>query len=347
MYRIGLVGATSLVGKELADELHDSLLALSTFVLLDDEEATGQVTSVGEEAAVVQRIDDSSFERMDFAFFAGDRATTEAHWQAARRQGASIVDRSGALEQEPGVLVRAALIPAALLVATQPGAQAMPNLATPALVAAHPAAVMLALVAARLGSRLKLDLFAATLFEPASQHGREAMDELHQQTVNLLSFQSLPRDQYDAQVAFNVLPTLGKDAKVKLAQAAAEIQRHYRLVGGNLPELTLELVQAPVFHGYVASILVEVDEATTVYELERALEGESIDVVGDDGDPPSNLSAAGQEDVMVRVRPAGPADGLSRRFWLWVAADNLKLHALNAIACANELKRLRPRRTVQ
>ena len=35
------------------------------------------------------------------------------------------------------------------------------------------------------------------------------MDELHQQTVNLLSFQSLPREQYDAQVSFNLLPVAG------------------------------------------------------------------------------------------------------------------------------------------
>ena len=58
MYRIGIVGATSLLGKELSDELQESLLAASDFVLLDDEdEAAGQVTSVGDEAAFVQQID--------------------------------------------------------------------------------------------------------------------------------------------------------------------------------------------------------------------------------------------------------------------------------------------------
>jgi len=41
------------------------------------------------------------------------------------------------------------------------------------------------------------------------------------------------------------------------------------------------------------------------------------------------------------------AKGVGRRFWLWIAADNLKLGALNAIACANDLKRVRPRGSVQ
>jgi aspartate-semialdehyde dehydrogenase len=76
-----------------------------------------------------------------------------------------------------------------------------------------------------------------------------------------------------------------------------------------------------------------------------------MDVVAEESDPPSNLSAAGQEDIMVLVRSsrpdaqAGMASG--RRFWLWLAADNLKLSALNAIACANDLKRVRPRGSVQ
>ena len=54
MYRIAVVGAASLVGKELSDELQESLLAASDFVLLDDEEVAGQVASVGDEACVHQ-----------------------------------------------------------------------------------------------------------------------------------------------------------------------------------------------------------------------------------------------------------------------------------------------------
>ena len=339
MYRIGVVGAGSLVGKELADELHESLLAASDFVLLDDEDVTGQVASVGDEAVFIQRIEPGSFDRMDFVFFAGSAASTKKYIGAARSSGASLIDLSGALEPEKGVLVRAPWV--------EPGDQkaAGPNLGTPAVVAAHPAAVMLALVAGRIHAVTQIRSLAATVVEPASQQGREAMDELHQQTVNLLSFQNLPKDQYDAQVAFNILPSLGDEAKVNLLSTEELINRHYQLIGaGKLPVLDLELVQAPVFHGYVASLLVELQAASTVEVLERALAGESVDIVADDSDPPSNLSAAGQEDIMVRVRSAGVS---GTRFWVWLAADNLKLSALNAIACANELRRLRPRGKVQ
>ncbi len=354
MYRIAIVGASSLAGKELADEIGDSLLATSNVTLLDDEElsveAAGQVASVGEEAAVIQTIDAASFERMDFVFFTGDPRTTLKHWNAARVAGASIVDLTYALEGEAGVVVRTPFVQAAL---GRKASNAKPasalDFATVGVVSAAPAAVMLGLVAERLKARLKLEHLAVTLFEPASEYGREAMDELHQQTVNLLSFQNLPKEQYDAQVAFNVLPSLGESARMDLGASAARIARHYALVDPSLPELEAQVVHGPVFHGYVASVLLQVEQPVRVADVEAALEGEGIDVVVEDSDPPSNLSAAGQEDIMVQVRSARMShqEAPGRRFWLWLAADNLKLGALNAIACANELKRLRPRGSVQ
>jgi len=344
MYRIGVVGATSLAGKELSDELQESLLAASEFVLLDDdEEAAGRMTAAGDEPLFIQRIEAASFERMDFVFFVGDAAGTKKHWLQARRAGASLIDMTYALEGEKDVLVRSPLALAGLADAS--AKTAGPDLKTPAVVSAHPAAVMLALVAGRLKAKLKLSLVAATVMEPASEHGSAAMDELHQQTVNLLSFHSVPREQYDAQVSFNLLPALGPVAKVRLAAVSERIRQHYAVLsGGTLPPLALQLVQAPVFHGYAASVLVELDEAATLDEVKAALAGDQVEVADAESDPPSNVSAAGQQSVMVRVASEGES---STRFWLWLAADNLKLAAVNAIACALELRKLRPSGKVQ
>ena len=343
--RIGIVGASSLAGKELSEELGESLLGASDFVLLDEDEVAGTMTAAGDEVAFIQRLEATSFERMDFVFFTGSAAVTKKHWHEARRAGASIIDLTYALDGEKDVLVRAPWVAEILAEKEQrPG----PDLKTPAVVAAHPVAVMLALVGGRLRAKLALTSVAATVMEPASEYGRAAMDELHQQTVTLLSFQTLPREQYDAQVSFNLLPALGDGAKVKLAATEKRIRSHYAgLAGGMLPPLALQIVQAPVFHGYVASVLVELASSAGVDQVEAALAGEHLDVVSAESDPPSNLSAAGQEDIMVRVSKDSGEGEQGTRFWLWLAADNLKLAALNAIACASELRRLRPLGKVQ
>jgi aspartate-semialdehyde dehydrogenase len=349
-YRIGVVGASSLLGKELNESLADSVLAASDVVLLDDEGVAGQLTVAGDEVSFIQKIEAESFAGLDFVLFAGDPETTRRHWKTARQAGASIVDMTYVLESEDAVVVRAPLaVSSAVFQEGALDARALqPDLSTPAVIAAHPAALMLLLVASRLQARYPLRAIYATIFEPASEHGRAAMDELHQQTVSLLSFQSLPREQYDAQIAFNLLPSLGDASKVKLAATEALIADHYSVLSrGAAPQPAVQLIQAPVFHGYVASVLVELDSQATVGQMEEALLGEHVDIVSPETDPPSNLSAAGQPDILVRVSSASPRESVSTRFWLWLAADNLKLASLNAIACANELRRLRPQGKVQ
>lgn len=340
MYRIGIAGAASLAGKELADALAESALAAADLVLLDEEDA-GQVVAAGDEANFIQKLDADSFAGLDFIFFVGDAALARRHWKTARAAGVSIVDMTYALEREPGVLVCAPwLNPAA--------ATHELDLTTPAIVAAHPVALALGLLLSRVEAKLPLRSVAATVFEPASEHGRAAMDELHQQTVSLLSFQSLPREQYDAQVAFNLLPALGEAAKFKLSETKKRIAEHYETLGGGArPNVGLQVIQAPVFHGYIASLLLETKDAATVEQMELAAYGEHVDVVAAESEAPSNLTAAGQADILVRITSAEPAAGAARRFWVWVALDNLKLASLNAIACANELGRLRPHGKVQ
>jgi aspartate-semialdehyde dehydrogenase len=343
IYRIAIVGAASLAGKELGDALSDSTFAASSFTLLDEDGATGKLASAGDEISFIQPIDGNSFDAMDFVFFAGEAEVATKYWKTARKAGAGTIDMSFALEDEPGVFVRSPWVSASQ--AQDSGREL--DLETSVVVPAHPAAVILGLVTARAAAKFKVTGLSATVLEPASQYGRVAMDELHQQTVSLLSFQKLPREVYDAQVAFNLLKTMGEEAKIRLATTEARIQSHFGALLGEAPPLVLQLIHAPVFHGYVVSIFIELAEATTLEAFELSLVGEHIDLLSKESEPPSNLSATGQDEIMVTVEAADATKAENTRFKLLVAADNLKLGALHAIACARELAQLRPLGKVQ
>ena len=341
MYKIAIAGASTLLGKELKEALSDSPLAAASFILLDEDEGLGQLDQVGDEVTVVQAIAPEAFDHVDFTFFCGSAELTRKHWKQALQAGSSVLDLSGALDREVGVIVRAPWI----------GSEAVnADLFTPAIVPAHPAAVALGLILERLDQRVAVKSAAATLLLPASEFGRAAMDELHQQTVNLLSFQSLPRAVYDAQTAYNLLTGLGENARFSLSGIEAQVRRHFAdLAGNRLPPLALQVVHAPVFHGHAFSISVELERPVEVVAVEEALSGDHIDLVLEDTDSPSNLAATGQNDVLVRMRPdpgaRNPAE--TSRLWLWAASDNLRLAAQNAVECALELRRLRPQGTVQ
>ena len=344
IYRIAIVGASSLAGKELGDALSESSFAASSFTLLDEDRVNGQIAAAGDEISFIQKIDASSFEGMDLVFFAGDAEVAQRFWRSAREAGAAIIDLTSGLDGEDGALIRSPWVSAAKSKIAGNSSSEL-NLETSVVVSAHPAAVMLGLVAAKLEARFPVRSVSATVLEPASQYGRVAMDELHQQTVSLLSFQSVPREQYDAQIAFNLLRALGEDAKVKLGATAGRIEAQYASLLGDAPVLSLQLIHAPVFHGYVASVFVELEEERTTEEVEMSLVSDHIDLVAADSEPPSNLSAAGQEEVMVWVDPVKKV--ASTHFKLLLAADNLKLAAANAIASARELAQLRPLGKVQ
>ncbi|MFY9856220.1 MAG: Asd/ArgC dimerization domain-containing protein [Terracidiphilus sp.] len=341
MYKIAIAGASTLVGRELKDALSDSPLGASSFTLLDEDEVQGQLDQVGDEITFVQAIGPDAFDRIDFTFFCGMEDLTRKHWRDALRAGSTVLDLSGALDQEAGVLVRAPWL----------GSEAeTADLFTPAVVPAHPAALALALVLERLQQAAPVRATFATLLEPASEFGRAALDELHQQTVNLLSFQSLPRAMYDAQAAYNLLAGLGEAAKFNLGAVEARIRRHYdALSAGRWPALGLQVIHAPVFHGHSFSIGIELEQPAEIAAIEEALSGGHLDLVLEDTDSPSNLAATGQNDVLVRLRPEQGARNSSQvsRLWLWAASDNLRLQAQNAVACALDLRRLRPQGTVQ
>lgn len=342
--KIAIVGAATLRGKELSEALDESSFTTAEFLLMDEDESLGQIEAVGDELTIIQRIEPDAFRRVDYVFFAADVEGTRKHWKAALAAHASVIDTSGALEDEPGVLVVAPWVRDAIDNPTSP----MPDLHTPALVPAHIASTVLGLIVARLQDLGAVRSVWATALEPSSEHGRAAVDELHQQTVTLLNFQNMPKEIYDLQVAFNVTPTLGEQAKVDLAATEARIRRHYELLsGGRLTRAGIQLLQVPAFHGYGLSIAIELERGVSVEHFEAALGGEHIDVVLGDNDPPSNLSSAGQDDVLVRVRSADPTEALPSRFWVWAAFDNLKLASIHAIACAQELGRLRPQGKVQ
>ena len=341
MYKIAIAGASTLLGKELKEALSDSPLSAASFVLLDEDSALGQLDQVGDEVTFVQAIGADTFDHMDFTFFCGAEELTRKHWRQALRAGSTVLDLSGGLDQETGVLVRAPWI----------GSDAASaDLFTPAVVPAHSAALALALVMERLQLAAPVRLAAATLLLPASEFGRGAMDELHQQTVSLLSFQGMPRAIYDAQVAFNLLSGLGESAIANLGAVEARVRRHLvALTGNRWPALSLQAIHAPVFHGHTFSITVELERPVEVAALEDALSGDHLDLVLEDTDSPSNLAATGQNDVLVRLRPEPGARNPTEtsRLWLWVASDNLRLFAQNAVECAMDLRRLRPRGPVQ
>ncbi len=334
LYRAAIVGAASLRGKEIAEMLNDRNFPAVDVRLLDDDEALGQLEAMGDEISFIQSVRAEQFEHVDFTFFASDAECTRKNWKRARDAGSAIIDLSSALENEPGATVRS------LWVERERGQVLPPDLQPGPCVAAHPAAVILALLLLRAQKAGAVARAVTTVFEPASERGQKGMDELHQQTVNLLSFQPLPKDVFDVQVAFNMVARYGQKSQPPLDSVEARVLRHYqKIAGAAAPNPSLMLLQPPIFHGHALAVFLEMNQQVDPQDLAQALAGDHLVVPSAEDDPPSNVSAAGQGDILLSVKsdPSQP-NGV----WLWAAADNVRIAALTAVECAESMIATRP-----
>jgi aspartate-semialdehyde dehydrogenase len=321
--RVAIVGASTLKGREIQSVLRDRKFPIKKLVLLDSDEDLGRLSEFEGEPVVSLAISDSSLEFLDVAFFASNAEQARAHAHLAAKNQFLLVDLSHAFSEDASVPV---------FLENQRTDQAIAS--TLGLVASpHPAAITVAAILQRLSQAFSIGNVAVSIFEPASERGNSAIEELRQQTINIFSFQKIPKTVFDSQLAFNLLSRLGEDAKEPLISSERVIANHIRALlrpGSPLPSISL--IQAPVFHSHAFSFFVEIDVTVPIADLEKCLESDAISVSATDDEPPSPVQVAGNDGIQIGGMRR---DSLNPRcVWFWAASDNLRLAAVNAVAAA-------------
>lgn len=326
---VALVGSESLLGREIRDLVSTSSPGFDLRLIADAEEKPGRLTRVGGEAAVVAGLEAANLADARAVFLAGSPESSRKALELTRGSVA-LIDLTGALEDQPDARLRAPLVEDG----RQPAKGAVH-------VVAHPAAIALALFLRRLHELAPVRRSVVQILAPASEHGAAGIEELQNQTISLLSFKSMPRAVFDAQLSFNLLAQYGEEAPVALAKSELRIERHLASLlaaggGPSAPMPSLRLVQAPVFHGYSFSAWVEFQSNPGVPALEQGLASELVDVRSKDLEPPNIVGQAGQNGIAIGAI-AGDRNH-PEACWFWLAADNLRLTAQNAVALADGIQ---------
>jgi len=327
-----LVGSESLLGREIRDLAETADEPLPLRLVAAEEEESGKVTSIRDEPAIVEKLEEDAIASSRAVFLAGPAESSRKVLElAGESPDFSIIDLTFAAEERPDARLRAPMV------------EAEDETPEPSAVhvIAHPAAIALALLLRRLQFHDPIRRSVIQIFAPASEHGMKGVDELQQQTVNLLAFKSLPQAVFDAQLSFSLLAKYGMEAPVPLEESEMRIERHLASLldlpgdGEGAPMPSLRVIQAPVFHGFSFSVWVEFEENPGVEALEHGLAFGAIDVRSSELDPPNNVGQAGQNGISVGAIAADRNE--PEACWFWVTADNLRLMAENAVMVARQL----------
>jgi aspartate-semialdehyde dehydrogenase len=323
---IALVGSETLLGREVREVFGESSLGEQLRLLSSDDDDDTRIADIGGAPAILNKLDPEEVEDAAVVILAGTPESSKLALES--NPSGVIIDLTATAEEDPDARVRAPQVETSDYRAEHDGPQ----------IAAHPAAVAIALVLSRLHPSFPISRSIIHVFEPASERGKSGIDELQRQTVSLLSFQQLPKDIFAAQLSFNMLVKLGEEAVVQLQDVEDRIDRHLATLleraDTGVPMPSIRLTQAPVFHGYSLSFWIEFEEGPDVVSLEEALSGDWIEVRSGDVEPPDNAGVAGQSGITVGAIIPDRND--ANAVWLWLAADNLRLSAETAALIARE-----------
>lgn len=330
-YKVAVVGATGNVGREMLNTLHERGFPVSEVHAVASARSAGTPVSFGDETLKVQALEKFNFKGVDIVLASAGGKVSAAFAPDAAKAGAVVIDNSSHFRMDKDVpLIVPEVNPEAIKLHKKKGIIANPNCSTIQMVVAlkplHDLAVLKRVVVAT--------------YQSVSGAGKEAMDELFEQT-RALYFNSNPgRSVFAKQIAFNAIPQIDVFMDDGATKEEWKMRVETKKIMGPDIEVSATCVRVPVFVSHSEAINAEFEKPITPAAARKALQKAPGVVVIDKHDPEDGLitpiEAAGEDAVFVsRIRKDPTTDNALS---LWVVSDNLrKGAATNAVQIAELL----------
>jgi aspartate-semialdehyde dehydrogenase len=328
-YIVAVVGATGAVGNEMISVLEQRNFPVDQLRLFASERSEGKTLDFNGNPVKVEVLTDKVFDGIDIALFSagGDRSIEFA--PAAAKSGCVVIDNSSAWRMDPEVpLVVPEVNPDDIK--KHKGIIANPNCST----------IQMVVVLKPIHDAAKIKRVVVTTLQSVSGTGKKAMDELLNQTTDLLNFKDVIPSVYPHQIAFNCLPHI--DQFMDNGYTKEEIKmvnETKKILGDDTVKVTATTVRVPVFKGHSESLNIETEKKISANETRAILSVAPGVIVYDAPDKniyPLQTICADKDEVYVgRIRED---DTTENGINMWISADNLrKGAALNAVQIAEKL----------
>jgi aspartate-semialdehyde dehydrogenase len=328
-YIVAVVGATGAVGNEMIKTLEQREFPLGKLRLFASERSEGKILEFKDTEIPVEALNEKSFKGIDIALFSAGAERSKIWAPVAAKSGCVVVDNSSQWRMDPEVpLVVPEVNPHDLK--WHKGIIANPNCST----------IQMVVVLKPIHDAVRIKRVVVTTFQAVSGTGQKAMDELLQQTTDLLNFREVKCNVYPYQIAFNVLPHIDKFLENGYTKEEMKmVNETKKILGDNSIRVTATTVRVPVFRSHSESLNIETEKKLTPNEARAILTSASGVIVYDAPEKniyPTPIEVAGKDETYVgRIRED---ETIENGINIWIVADNLrKGAALNAVQIAEKL----------
>jgi aspartate-semialdehyde dehydrogenase len=331
-YRVAVVGATGNVGREMFNILEELEFPVDEIHAIASRKSVGLDVAWGEKIIKCKDLEQFDFSTVDIVLMSAGGAVSKAWGEKIGRAGPVVIDNSSHFRMDPDVpLIVPEVNPDAIEGFRKKNIIANPNCTTAGLL----------VVLKPLHDHVRIKRIVVSTYQSVSGTGKEAMDELWEQTKGVFVLGAPPPKKYPKQIAFNVIPQcdsfLDDDSGDTKEERKMRDETHKML--DPAIRVSATCVRVPVFVGHGEAVNIEFEgpiDADEARELLREAPGLVVYDKHEDGGYATPKDVQGEFPVYVsRIRNDPSLEfGLS----LWVVSDNLrKGAALNAVQIAQLL----------
>ncbi|SEH52052.1 aspartate-semialdehyde dehydrogenase [Magnetospirillum fulvum] len=332
-YKVAVIGATGNVGREILQTLFERDFPIDDIVALASERSVGREVSFGDKKILkVKDLAKFDFKGWDIALSSPGAKVSAIHSPRAAAAGCVVIDNTSHFRMEPDVpLVVPEVNPQAIAGYKKRGIIANPNCST----------IQMVVALKPLHDLGKITRVVVSTYQSVSGGGKEAMDELFEQTRAIFVNDAITPQKFPKQIAFNVIPQI--DVFMEDGSTKEEWKMTVETCKILDPDIAVHAtcVRVPVFVSHSEAVNVEFARPVSVEQATDALRDAPGVVVLDTREPggyATPIETTGDDPVFVsRIRKDPTVkNGLS----FWCVADNLrKGAALNAVQIAEVLAR--------
>jgi len=329
-YKVAIVGATGNVGREVLDILAERLFPADTVVAIASRRSQGKEISFGDRTLKVKALENYDFGDTDIAIMSAGGATSLEWAPKIAKQGCVVIDNSSAFRYDPDVP----------LIVPEVNADAISGFAKKNIIANPNCSTAQLVVALKpLHDRAKIKRVVVSTYQSVSGAGKEAMDELFNQTRAVFVADPVESHKFTKRIAFNCIPHIDDfmdDGSTK--EEWKMVAETKRMLDPKI-KLTATCVRVPVFVSHAESVNIEFENeisADEARDLLRESPGCLVIDKREDGGYITPYEATGEDATYIsRIRDDYTVEyGLN----LWVVSDNLrKGAALNTVQIAELL----------
>ncbi|CAH1386913.1 aspartate-semialdehyde dehydrogenase [Candidatus Nitrotoga sp. M5] len=330
-YDVAILGATGAVGEAMLSILEQRNFPVGKLFPLASSRSAGSTVTFRNQEVTVLDVENFDFSQVQIGLFSAGGSVSEKYAPIAAAAGCVVIDNTSQFRYEDDIpLVVPEVNPHAIAQYKNRGIIANPNCST----------IQMMVALKPIHDAVGIERINVATYQAVSGTGKEAIEELAEQTRALFNHQEVKTEVYSKRIAFNVLPHI--DVFMDNGYTKEEMKMVWetrKIMEDETIMVNATAVRVPVFYGHSEAVHIETHKKITADEARALLEkAPGVQVIDkhESGGYPTAIEATGQDATLVgRIREdISHPRGLN----LWVVSDNVrKGAALNSVQIAEIL----------